>query len=160
ARRKLDLQIDLANCGVSAFARRVLKEVAKIPFGRTRTYPGIAEACGRADCGDVLAILLGNPIPILIPCHRIVRGDGLIGDYAWGTETKRRALAAEGMDPDAFERLARHGERYLGSDTTHIVCLPTCRHAKKITERHRMPFASLEAAWAAGYRGCNDCRPV
>lgn len=147
--------------GLSPFATDVLEGALTIPPGEIRPYAWLATEVGRPKAVRAVGTALGNnPIPILIPCHRIVRSDGLIGDYAWGTETKRRALAAEGLDPAAFERLARHGERYLGSDTTHIVCLPTCRHAKKITDRHRVPFASLEAARAAGYRGCKDCRPV
>ena len=52
-----------------------------------------------------------------------------------------------------------HGERYIGSDTTHIVCLPTCHHARRVMPRHQVPFRSLEAAAAAGYRPCKVCRP-
>ena len=139
----------------------MLEGALTIPPGEIRPYAWLAREVGRPKAVRAVGTALGhNPIPILIPCHRIVRSDGLIGDYAWGSETKRRALAAEGLDPDAIERLARRGERYIGSDTTHIVCLPTCRHAKRVTERHRVPFASLEAAEAAGYRGCKDCRPA
>jgi methylated-DNA-[protein]-cysteine S-methyltransferase len=147
--------------GLTAFSTDVLEGALTIPPGEIRPYAWLASEVGRPRAVRAVGTALGhNPIPILIPCHRIVRSDGLIGDYAWGTATKRRALAAEGLDPDEIERLARHGERYLGSDTTRIVCLPTCRHAKRITARHRVPFASLEAAEAAGYRGCKDCRPA
>jgi methylphosphotriester-DNA--protein-cysteine methyltransferase len=69
-------------------------------------------------------------------------------------------LAAEGLDPADLETAARTGQRYLGSDTTHIVCLPTCHNAKRITPRHRIPFRSLAAAVAAGYRACRECRPA
>jgi O-6-methylguanine DNA methyltransferase len=147
--------------GLTAFSTDVLEGALTIPPGEIRPYAWLAREIGRPKAVRAVGSALGhNPIPILIPCHRIVRSDGLIGDYAWGTETKRRALAAEGLDPEQIERLARHGERYLGSDTTHIVCLPTCRHAKRVMERHRVPFASLEAAKAAGYRGCKVCRPA
>jgi O-6-methylguanine DNA methyltransferase len=147
--------------GLTAFSTDVLEGTLTIPPGEIRPYAWLAREVGRPKAVRAVGTALGhNPIPILIPCHRIVRSDGLIGDYAWGTETKRRALAAEGLDPDEIERLARHGERYIGSDSTHIVCLPTCRHAKHVTERHRIAFASLEVAEAAGYRGCKVCRPA
>ena len=57
--------------------------------------------------------------------------------------TSGRSCAAEGLDPDGLEDLARAGVRYVGSDTTHIVCLPTCHNAKRITAPHRVPFRSL-----------------
>jgi methylphosphotriester-DNA--protein-cysteine methyltransferase len=69
-------------------------------------------------------------------------------------------LAWEGLDPDAYEGLARSGIRYVGSDTTHVVCLPTCASARRMTDRHRVPFRSLDQARAAGYRPCHHCRPV
>ncbi len=147
--------------GLTDFSTDVLAGALTIPPGEIRPYAWLAREVGRPKAVRAVGTALGhNPIPILIPCHRIVRSDGLVGDYAWGTETKRRALAAEGLDTAEIERLARHGERYIGSDTTHIVCLPTCRYAKRVTERHRIPFASLGAAEAAGYRGCKVCRPA
>ena len=96
ARRKLDLEFDLAVSGVAAFVRRVLKETAKVPYGKTRTYQEIAEASGRPDCRpDVLAALRENPIPIVIPCHRVVAEDGGLGEYVGGGQRKRWLLDLE-----------------------------------------------------------------
>jgi methylphosphotriester-DNA--protein-cysteine methyltransferase len=77
-----------------------------------------------------------------------------------GPEAKRRILGAEGVDAQALERDAAAGIRFTGSDTTHIVCHPTCRDARRTTARHRVGFPSLAAAVAAGYRPCRHCRPV
>ncbi|RPH54758.1 methylated-DNA--[protein]-cysteine S-methyltransferase [bacterium] len=89
ARRKLELELDLGACGLDSFTRRVLKETAKIPYGRTRTYQEIAEHTGRPGAGrEVLSALLGNPIPILIPCHRVVHGKADFGGYVGGAERK------------------------------------------------------------------------
>ena len=91
----------------------------------------------------------------------MVRSDGLIGQYSMGgPDAKRRVLAAEGLDTRALEAEAAAGIRFTGSDTTHIVCHPTCRDARRVTPRHRVTFPSLAAARSAGYRPCLHCRPV
>lgn len=96
ARRKLDLEFDLAVCGVAAFVRRVLKETTKIPYGKTRTYQEVAEACGRSECRpEVLAILRENPIPVVIPCHRVIAEDGGLGEYVGGCKRKLWLLELE-----------------------------------------------------------------
>jgi len=103
ARRKLDVEFDLAVSGVAAFVRRVLKETAKVPYGKTRTYQEIAEASGRPDCrADVLAALRENPIPIVIPCHRIVAEDGGLGEYVGGSQRKRWLLELESQAAEWF----------------------------------------------------------
>jgi methylphosphotriester-DNA--protein-cysteine methyltransferase len=85
----------------------------------------------------------------------------MIGQYSMGgPDAKRRILAAEGLDTHVLEAEAAAGHRYTGSDTTHIVCHPTCRDARRVTDRHRVSFRSLAAAAAAGYRPCLHCRPV
>ena len=100
ARRKLEVEYDLAHCGVSGLARRVLKEAAKIPYGRTRTHQTIAEALGRPDdYRQVLSALLENPLPILIPCHRVVPAKG-IGSYIGGSDRKRWLLDMESRPLD------------------------------------------------------------
>ena len=115
--------------------------------------PGSTRAVGNA--------VAGNPIPLIVPCHRVVRSDGRLGRYSLGEDAnKGRLLAHEGADPEAIERLASRGVRYIGSDTTRIFCFPTCRDARRITAGHRVEFHSEAEAAAAGYRGCRRCRPV
>ena len=77
-----------------------------------------------------------------------------------GPEVKRRVLTSEGVDLERLEDYARHGIRYLGSDTTRIFCMPTCRHARRVMAKHEMQFGSEADARRAGYRPCKVCRPV
>jgi len=56
--------------------------------------------------------------------------------------------------------LAAAGIRYVGSDTTKIYCLPTCRHARRVMDRHRLEFHSAAEGIARGYRACLVCRPA
>lgn len=91
-----ELEHDLSPLDLSPFARKVLKETSKIPYGRTRTYRRIAQAAGRPDAyRQVLAILMDNPIPLLIPCHRVVTHKSGIGSFVGGKERKRWLLKME-----------------------------------------------------------------
>ena len=146
--------------GLTEFERSVLEVTRTIPAGQVRPYSWVAREIGRPGAVRAVGSALGrNPIPLLIPCHRVVRSDGRIGDYAFGTPAKKAALVAEGVDPDLLEERARRGVRYMGSDTTHIYCHPTCRYGRRLTERHTVTFTSAAAARAAGYRPCKVCRP-
>ena len=147
--------------GLSPFALDVLATARRIPRGEVRPYGWVAGEIGRPAAMRAVGTALGhNPMPLLIPCHRVVRTDGLIGSYAWGSGVKRALLAAEGLDPEALERRSRAGEHLVGSASTHVVCWPTCRHVRRIGERNRVPFRSLAVARASGYRPCRDCRPT
>ena len=147
--------------GRSAFERSVLDKAQEIPRGEVRPYGWVAGEIGRPKAARAVGSALGrNPIPLLIPCHRVVRGDGRPGDYVFGSATKRALLTEEGVPLDQIETDAQAGTRFLGSDTTGIFCYPTCRNARRITPAHRVPFASAPAATAAGYRPCRICRPV
>ncbi len=165
-RRRLDgdrrVRIDLDLRGHSPFEVAVWTKALEIPRGEVRPYGWIAAEIGRPRAVRAVGTALAhNPVPLVVPCHRVVRSDGLIGQYSMGgPEAKRRILAAEGLDTIALEAEAAKGVRYSGSDTTHIVCHPTCRDARRTTERHRVTFPSLSAAAAAGYRPCKHCRPV
>jgi hypothetical protein len=99
-------------------------------------------------------------VPFVIPCHRVVRADGHIGEYGGGgPEAKREVLGVEGIDTEALERMAGWGIRYTGSDSTSIYCYPSCRHARRTMPRHEVRFSSAEEARASGYRPCRVCRP-
>jgi len=147
--------------GRCPFERAVLEQTLRIPRGEVRPYAWIAREIGRPGAVRAVGSALGrNPIPLLIPCHRVVRSDGASGDYVFGDAAKRAALGAEGVEPDALAALGRAGVRYLGSDTTRVYCFPTCRNARRITPPHRVPFGSDASAVAAGYRPCRVCRPA
>jgi O-6-methylguanine DNA methyltransferase len=144
------------------FEVAVWQKALEIPRGEVRPYGWIAAEIGRPKAVRAVGSALGhNPVPLVVPCHRVVRGDGTIGQYSMGgPEVKRRVLTSEGVDVDALVELAARGVRYVGSDTTRIVCHPTCHQARRITRSHRVSFRSLAVATAQGYRPCRSCRPV
>jgi O-6-methylguanine DNA methyltransferase len=158
--RQRQLRFDLRD--LSEFERAVLLKAFEIPFGEVRPYAWVAREIGHPKAVRAVGTALANnPVPLIIPCHRVVRSDGHLGRYSLGgDEYKRVVLAAEGVNPDAVESLARGGVRYFGSDTTHIFCFPTCRHARRTTPSHLMRFGSEAEARAAGYRPCKVCRPA
>jgi O-6-methylguanine DNA methyltransferase len=157
--RRAQISLDLR--GTTEFEQAVWRKALEIPRGEVRPYGWIAAEIGRPKAVRAVGTALGhNPVPLIVPCHRVVRSDGTIGQYSLGGPgNKRTILAAEGLDPDELERLARAGVRYVGSDTTRIYCLPSCHHARRIQPTHRVPFGSLASSEAAGYRACRDCRP-
>jgi O-6-methylguanine DNA methyltransferase len=153
------LQVDLR--GLSEFERAVLNKVREIPRGELRSYAWVAGEINHPKAVRAVGSALGhNPVPLLIPCHRVGHSDGRLGGYIFGRGTKRTLLQAEGIDVATLERLASTGVRYYGSDTTRIYCFPTCRHARRITSQHRVPFHSAAEAAVAGYRPCTSCRPA
>jgi O-6-methylguanine DNA methyltransferase len=158
--RTAPVPVDLR--GRSPFEEAVLRKALEIPTGEVRPYGWIAAEIGRPKAVRAVGTALGhNPIPLLIPCHRVVRSDGQLGEYSMGgPEVKRRVLSAEGVDLGRLEGYARQGIRYLGSDTTRIFCMPTCRHARRVMPKHEMHFGSEADARGAGYRPCKICRPV
>jgi O-6-methylguanine DNA methyltransferase len=156
------VRIPLDLRGRTEFEVAVWTKALEIPRGEVRPYGWIAAEIGRPKAVRAVGTALGhNPVPLIVPCHRVVRTDGSIGQYSLGgPRNKRTILAAEGLDPDALEGAARRGERLSGSTTTRIVCWPTCRHARRVQDRYRVAFRSLREAAGAGYRPCKVCRPT
>jgi len=156
------VRIDLDLRGHTDFERDVWQKALEIPRGEVRPYGWIAAEIGRPKAVRAVGTALGhNPVPLIVPCHRVVRSDGTIGQYSLGgPENKRTILEAEGLDLPEMERLAASGVRFIGSDTTKIFCLPTCRHARRVTDRHRLEFHSAADGQARGYRACLVCRPA
>lgn len=89
----LDLPLDVRG---TAFQRRVWRELQAIPYGETRTYAQIAQQIGQPSAARAVARACAtNPAALVIPCHRVVRGDGSLGGYKWGMERKARLLDGE-----------------------------------------------------------------
>ncbi len=158
--RRVTIPLDLR--GRAPFETAVWQKALEIPRGEVRPYGWVAAEIGHPRAVRAVGSALGrNPIPLIVPCHRVVRTDGTIGQYSLGgPSVKRRVLAAEGVDLPELERYAAAGVRLLGSDTTRIFCHPTCHNARRITAPHRVPFRSVQQAEGAGYRACRECRPV
>ena len=89
----LDLPLDIRT---TAFQQRVLDELRKIPFGETRTYGEIAAAIGKPKAARAVGRACGaNPVPLLIPCHRVLGSNGSLTGYAYGEDRKRHLLDLE-----------------------------------------------------------------
>jgi O-6-methylguanine DNA methyltransferase len=153
------LRLDLG--ALTEFERGVLAATRRIPAGETRPYAWVAHEAGRPRAVRAAAgVLARNPVPLLVPCHRVVRADGRVGDYMFGPEMKEQLLRGEHAELDVLAGYARRGVHFLGSDTTGIVCFPTCHNARRISTAHRREFRTVAGAVAAGYRPCHTCRPV
>jgi methylated-DNA-[protein]-cysteine S-methyltransferase len=93
--RRSGLKIDLR--GLTAFERAVLEKAREIPRGEVRPYGWVAREIGRPRAVRAVGSALAkNPVPLLIPCHRVVRNDGSVGQYVFGSAIKRALLTSEG----------------------------------------------------------------
>ena len=80
----------------TTFQWRVWEALQRIPKGSTRTYAEIARELGQPSAARAVArACASNPLALVIPCHRVVRGDGGLGGYRWGIERKRELLERE-----------------------------------------------------------------
>lgn len=97
-RRRFDLPIDWSLS--RGFAGAVLRATATVPFGQITTYGRMASAAGSPRAARAAGNALGsNPIPIVVPCHRVLHADGTLGGYSGGLDRKRILLALEGTLP-------------------------------------------------------------
>ncbi len=139
--------VDLSEAG--AFQRRVLEAARQIPFGEARPYAWVAERIGNPHAVRAVGTALGrNPVPLIVPCHRVWRADGGLGGYLFGVALKRQLLELERSTP-VLE----------GCTSTRIVCRVGCVHGRRMRPENRVVFASVEDARSVGYRPCKVCRP-
>ncbi|MFF6882456.1 methylated-DNA--[protein]-cysteine S-methyltransferase [Streptomyces sp. NPDC012421] len=100
ALRAFDLPLDWSLA--TGFNRRVLRELAEaVPFGTVVGYGDLARRVGQPEAAQAVGAAMGaNPLPVVVPCHRVVESDGGLGGFGGGLETKRRLLALEGVLPE------------------------------------------------------------
>ncbi|WP_336112189.1 methylated-DNA--[protein]-cysteine S-methyltransferase [Streptomyces sp. PTD9-10] len=99
-RHDFDLPLDWSL--VSGFNRQVLRELASgVPYGTLVGYGDLAGRVGQPGGAQAVGAAMGaNPLPVVVPCHRVVESDGGIGGFGGGLETKRKLLALEGVLPE------------------------------------------------------------
>ena len=104
-RRRFSGRIDLSR--LTPFQQRVLRKIRTIPIGEVRSYQWVAKEIGAERAARAVGTALAkNPIPLLIPCHRVVRSDGRLGEYSGGgPSVKAKLLAFEGVDLEDLTRL-------------------------------------------------------
>jgi methylated-DNA-[protein]-cysteine S-methyltransferase len=104
---KVDLAVPVDLSGLKPFTRRVLEETGKIPYGRVATYRSIALRVGAPEAARAVGqALKRNPIPLVIPCHRVIRSDGSLGGFAMGLDIKTRLLSIEGIETHELRKSA------------------------------------------------------
>jgi methylated-DNA-[protein]-cysteine S-methyltransferase len=105
------IPVDLT--GLTTFTKRVLMEVSKIPYGHTRSYGDIAEGLGYHGGARAVGQAVGrNPLPIVIPCHRVIQGIGTLGGFGMGLELKEKLLALEGIRLKNPHKTDSHNSKY------------------------------------------------
>lgn len=95
-RRSFDLSVDLR--GTTPFTAQVLGELALVPYGQTSTYGDLAARVGRPRAARAIGMVMNhNPIPIVLPCHRVIGANGSLVGYAGGLDKKEALLRLEGV---------------------------------------------------------------
>ena len=157
---KVTVPIDLRDC--SPFEQRVLRKAAEITHGNARPYAWVARELGAPEASRAVGNALGrNPVPLLVPCHRVIRADSSVGGYVFGGDAKRELLEREGLDFGAIERVTSRGFRYIACDDDGSFCLPTCGDvATRVDAPGYRGLRSIEEAHAHGLVPCEQCRPI
>ena len=143
----------------SEFKRRALTRLRKVPLGSVVTYQGLARAVGAPDAQRAIGSAMGsNPVPIYVPCHRVIKSDLSIGNYGGGVERKLKLLRAEGFAVGKDLRVPAHA--VMGHQRTHIYCRPQCPAARRADSGRMYIFADSDKARGAGLRACKICHPA
>ena len=145
----------------SDFQRRVLAETARLPYGAVTSYAGIARRIGAPESVRAVAqALRHNPIPIAIPCHRVIGSGGDLTGYA-GTRIglKERLLTLEGVPVTGRAQRIERGHMYVRYHAETEYCVPTCGALPETPMAELTLFGSRAHAEAVGLSPCSSCRP-
>ncbi|MCI0425118.1 MAG: methylated-DNA--[protein]-cysteine S-methyltransferase [Actinobacteria bacterium] len=145
---------------LTRFQAQVLRVTSQIPRGEVRPYRWLAkEVLSPRATRAVGSVMSHNPIPLILPCHRVVRSDGHMGNYSLGgPHLKLHLLEHEGADPARLERLARAQVKVQGDMETRVFCLPSCHVVR--SARRVVDFGDPAEAHEEGFVPCGQCRPV
>jgi len=159
-RTRLDWPLDLRGAR-SDFERAVLEATAAVPYGAVESYRGIAGDLGRPEAVRAVAqALRHNPLPIVVPCHRIIGSGGHLVGYAGNrVGLKKQLLTMEGVPTmhDPTSRIARRALYHYEPNPSREYCLPTCGDIAR--RPIGMLFTSRAQAEARGLLPCTACHP-
>jgi methylated-DNA-[protein]-cysteine S-methyltransferase len=154
ARRRIDLSLV-----ESPFQRRALTRLREVPPGSVVTYQALAASIGAPSSQRAIGnTMASNPIPIYVPCHRVIKSDGRIGNYGGGVDRKLKLLRAEGFEVDRGDRIPP--QAVYGHWQSRIFCRPTCSAVRRAERRKWIIFTDPARARGAGMRACKLCRPA
>jgi methylated-DNA-[protein]-cysteine S-methyltransferase len=153
-RHKVDLTL-----AQTRFQKNILSELQEVPRGAVLSYRALGTAAGSANSARAVGNALhNNPIPVYVPCHRVIASDGGIGGYGGGLPRKLQLLRAEGFAMDNIDANIS-GDSVWGNRKTMIYCRPQCRVAARADQGRILFFADARQARRAGMRSCKVCRP-
>lgn len=153
--------VDLSLAG-DCFARRVLSTLKALPRGALISYRALCAAAGAAHSARAVGgAMHRNPVPVYVPCHRVIAADGGLGGYSGGMARKLMLLRSEGFAIDQAGAAARLGGPIVwGHRQSGIYCRKNCRAALRADRARLLFFADARAAEQAGMRPCKLCRPA
>jgi methylated-DNA-[protein]-cysteine S-methyltransferase len=160
-RTLLDWPLDL-RWARSAFQRRVLEATGRLPYGAVTSYGHIARDIGAPSATRAVAqALRWNPVPIAIPCHRVIGGSGDLTGYAGNkVGLKQRLLALEGVPVTGHRHLQiERPAMYVRYQAGDEYCVPSCGDIGTMSMVDLTLFGSRDRAEAAGLLPCSSCRP-
>ena len=153
----MDRPVDLSLVE-SDFKRRAYTQLRKIPPGAVITYHQLAATVGQPDAQRAIGTTMAtNPIPIFVPCHRVIRSDGTIGNYGGGVDNKLKLLRAEGFEVGRDLRLPVRA--VMGHRRTGIFCRPDCSAGLRADPSRVLIYADSKCARHEGLRACKVCKP-
>lgn len=163
-RRRFEWPLDFRRVR-SEFHRSVLRATAAIPYGAVMSYKGLAREIGRSSAVRAVAqALRWNPLPIVIPCHRVVGSSGALTGYAGDKlGLKQRLLSLEGVPTtgpkEARQPAVQTRAMYVQAPGRQAYCLPTCPAILAAGPVPLTRIASRECAEETGLAPCLVCRP-
>jgi methylated-DNA-[protein]-cysteine S-methyltransferase len=154
-RQKIDLTL-----AVSPFQKKVLHKLQEVPRGAVISYQALGAAAGAPQGARAVGNAMhNNPVPIYVPCHRVIAANGRIGGYGGGIPRKLQLLRSEGF---ALADAAVHlpDDAVWGHTGTKIYCRNDCRTAARVNRSRVLFFADAREARQAGMRPCKICQPA
>lgn len=142
----------------SEFQRHAYMLLRKVPAGAVITYHGLATIAGHPDAQRAIGTTMAtNPVPIFVPCHRVIKSNGTIGNYGGGVDNKIKLLRAEGFEVGGDLRLPTRA--VMGHQHTKIFCRPDCSAARRANPDNALIYADSRHARHDGLRACKLCKP-